>query len=231
VTLVAIHQPNYLPWLGYFHKISKADLFVFLDDTQFPKQGYVNRVQIQDNGRPSWLTIPARPSLGTPIYETHAAQEGWSQRHLSRLRNTYRKAPAFREVWPGVENLYGALDPDATLASTNSQLVVEMSGLLGLTCRFAFASAHPNSAGLAGGGRLVDIVTQAAGTGYLSGRGGAKYQDPSAFEAAGLDLVYTTFQSRPYPQASEEFAPGLSVLDAVFNLGFEATATHLLLDD
>jgi hypothetical protein len=231
VTLIAIHQPNYLPWLGYFHKIAKADLFVFLDDTQFPKQGYVNRVQILDNGQASWLTIPARPSLGTPISETHAGQEGWSGRHLSRLRNTYRKAAAFREVWPAVENLYGALDPDATLASTNSQLVIEIAALLGLTCRFALASAHPNSADLTGGDRLVDIVTQAGGTAYLSGRGGAKYQDPAAFEAADLELVYTTFKPRPYPQASEEFAPGLSVLDAIFNLGFEAAAAHLLVDD
>jgi hypothetical protein len=134
-------------------------------------------------------------------------------------------------VWPIVEKLYSALDPDATLAAINSQLVMETSGLLGLTCRFAFASAHPNSAGLSGGDRLVDIVTQAGGTAYLSGRGGAKYQDPAAFEAAGLDLVYTTFQPSPYPQVSEEFAPGLSVLDAVFNLGFEATAAHLFVDD
>lgn len=230
MTLIAIHQPNYIPWLGYFHKIAKADLFVFLDDTQFPKQGYVNRVQIQDNGQTSWLTIPARPSLGTPINETHAAQERWSERHLSRLRNTYRKAAAFRDVWPVVENLYGALNPNATLASINSQLVMETCGFLGLTGRFAFASSLPNSSQLNGGDRLVDIVMKVGGTGYLSGRGGANYQDPAAFEAAGLDLVYTTFQPRPYPQASEEFAPGLSVLDVVFNLGFEAAAAHLTAD-
>ena len=231
MTLVAIHQPNYLPWLGYFYKIAKADLFVFLDDTQFPKQGYVNRVQILDNGEPSWLTIPARPSLGTPIGETYTAQEGWPGRHLSRLRNAYRKAAAFPEVWPTVENIYGGLDPNSTLASINRQLVIEIAALLGLTCRFVLASVYPNSTDLAAGDRLVDIVTQAGGTAYLSGRGGAKYQDPAAFEAAGLDLVYTTFKPRPYAQASQEFAPGLSVLDAVFNLGFETAAAHLLVDD
>ena len=228
--LIAIHQPNYMPWQGYFHKIAKADHFVFLDDVQFPKQGYVNRTQILEGGHSSWLTVPARPSLGTSINKVRAGQNGWPERHLSRLRNVYRKSSAFKEVWTVIENAYGALDLDAGIATSNRQLIIEFSARLGLQCKFTVASACPNPTGLTGGDRLVDLVARIGGTAYLSGRGGAKYQNPAAFTAAGLDLVYTEFEPQPYHQASEGFTPGLSIVDAVFNLGFEAAADLLQME-
>src|SRR3546814_3690829 len=90
--IVAIHQPNYLPWLGYFHKIARADVFVFLDDVQFSKNGYTNRVRILGDGAARWLTIPAAVHLGDPIGAVRPARPDWcrSEEHTSELQSLMR---------------------------------------------------------------------------------------------------------------------------------------------
>lgn len=203
---------------------------MFLDSTHFLNLGCVNWVQSQDNYQPSSLIIPERPSLDKLISETHAAKEGWNGRRISRVHSTHGKAEALRDLCSVVENFYSALGSDAALISINSRLVVETSQLRRLTCLFAFASAYFNSEAFTGGYRLVDTGAQADGTGYPLGCGKTKYYNLAAFEAAGPDLVYTTFQPSLYPHASQEFVPSLSGLDAVVNLGFEAMAVQPFAD-
>lgn len=90
--IVSIHQPNYAPWVGYFRKIAGADHFMFLDDAAFSKGSVINRVRVLEKGKPTWLTIPAKPSLGTAIQDVAIGQVDWPERHLSRLFNAYRGA-------------------------------------------------------------------------------------------------------------------------------------------
>lgn len=221
-TVAAIHQPNYAPWLGYFHKIARADVFVFLDDAQFPKNGYTNRVQILTRGVPRWLTVAAQVSLGEPINVVRPAQADWGRRHLDALKGTYAAAPAFNAVWPRVREIWSSA-PDADLAAINRHIVEAVSGELGLRARFA-ASSELAIAGR-GGARLAAIVAALAPGGvYLSGRGGANYQDEADFARAGLSLRYSDFARRPYDQDGGAFVPGLSVLDAVFRLGWTGAA-------
>jgi hypothetical protein len=224
--MVAIHQPNYAPWGGYFHKIARADLFIFLDDAQYPRSSYVNRVQILENGGAAWLTVPAKPRLGTPINQVMPAQADWPLRHLSRLRNAYAGTAWFRQLWPGIEAMYQAL-PAGRLAESNRLLIETVAGWLGLQARFACASDFPNEAGLTGGDRLVDLIGRAGGSAYLSGRGGANYQDPDRFAEAGISLAYTDFTPTAYPQGGGTFVAGLSILDMLFSLGPDATAARV----
>lgn len=226
--IVAIHQPNYAPWLGYFHKLHVADIFVFLDDAQFSKNSYTNRVQILDQGRPAWLTVPAKPSLGTKISDVVPGQSDWPKRHLSRLSNAYRKAPHFREVWPSVEEILGTA-PAGNLCASNSHIIAMIADRLSLECRIVRASSYPNSNMLAGGSRLADLIrqTRCEGPVYLSGRGGQNYQDEEVFRSSGIELRYTNFECRPYPQIGcadqTSFVPGLGVFDALLNTGWDAT--------
>jgi hypothetical protein len=216
--VVAIHQPNYAPWLGYFHKIARSDVFVFLDDAQFPKNGYTNRVQILARGAPRWLTVATKVSLGEPINAVRPAQPDWAQRHLDALRGSYTGAPAFKAVWPRVREIWSTA-PDAGLAAINRHVVEAIASELGLRPRFAAASAL----GIAGkgGARLAAIVASLAPGGvYLSGKGGAQYQNEAEFTAASLSLRYSDFAQRPYKQDGGDFVPGLSILDAVFRLGW-----------
>ena len=221
--IVAIHQPNYAPWLGYFHKIAHADLFVFLDDAQFSKGSYTNRVQILTNGAARWLTVPVRQALGTPIHQIAIARPDWARAHLDTLHNAYREAAHFRDVWPGIEALYADL-PEDGLAQVNAALIARLTERLRVTTPTRLASGLDVGAA-AGDDRLVAIVSALAPGGtYLSGKGGGNYQDPAKFEKVGLKLAYSQFSHPQYEQGAPAFVPGLSVLDAVFHLGWERTA-------
>lgn len=111
--IVAIHQPNYLPWLGYFQKIAQSDIFVFLDDVQFTKGGYTNRVHIAESLTPGWLPIPARPKLGTSI-DMIKVNASWCSEHLAKFRSAYR-IPDTLTTSHGPRKLFAfeyAIDPD-----------------------------------------------------------------------------------------------------------------------
>ena len=226
--IVAIHQPNYLPWLGYFHKIARADVFVFLDDVQFSKNGYTNRVRILGDGATRWLTIPAAVHLGDPIGAVRPARPDWRRRHLDTLRHFYNAAPAFGAVWPRIEEIYAGL-PDGDLAAINRSLVEAIAGELGFACRFR-ASSEFETGDTMGDDRLVALVRAIAADGsYLSGAGGAKYQDEAKFAAAGLGFRYADFVHPVYDQGSgTDFIPGLSVIDAIFRLGWAGTAEMIV---
>jgi WbqC-like protein family len=221
--LVAIHQPNYAPWLGYFHKMAMADVFVFLDDAQFSKGSYTNRVQIGGRGGPRWLTVPVRHAFGAAINAISPAQPEWPRAHLDSLLTAYRDSARFREVWPDVQALYEAL-PFQSLAAGNSVLVERLAERLGIGTR-TLAASSLDVGSAAGDDRLIAICRQLGNdASYLSGRGGAKYQDEAKFSAAGIPLQYTDFEQRSYPQGGTAFVAGLSVLDVVFHIGWKGTA-------
>jgi len=228
--IVGIHQPNYAPWCGYFHKLARSDVFVFLDDAQYPKNSYVNRVKILENGKDVWLTIPAKVSLGTPIHDVTSSQPDWPARHLDRLKNAYKATPCFQIVWPDIEALYASLESTG-FAEANRMLICALAEKLGLSPDFRKASDIPNPQGLRSDDRLIDIVLHCGGDRYLSGKGGQSYQDPEKFKAAGIGLEITAFANRGYPQTGEDFVPGLSVLDAVFHLGWNEAAAYIREED
>lgn len=221
--IIAVHQPNYFPWLGYFRKIAAADTFVFLDDVQFSKNSYINRVQIADATGPRWLTIPVSVHLGMRIDQVKPARADWRTAHLSGLRNAYRGAACFRAVWPDVEALYSGTDGD-NLAVINQNLIHAVARHLGLSCEFRVSSSF-TLGNISSDARLAVLVAAIDPNGtYLSGKGGAKYQDPDTFRKAGLSFRYSDFEHPVYGQGRESFQPGLSILDAAFHLGWPATA-------
>ena len=225
MTTVAIHQPNYLPWLGYFAKMAQADVFVLLDDVQFSKGSYTNRVQIARDGAPVWLTLPVRHEFGAAIDKVAIARPDWARSHLDTLRQAYRKADHFKAVWPDVQTaLAGA---EGGLSATNAYLIRWAAARLGLTSRLV-GSASLGISGAQADERLARIVDGLAPGGtYLSGAGGAKYQSEETFAAHGLSLAYSAYKPPQYARSGEPFLAGLSVLDAVFHLGWDGTARIL----
>ncbi|PYN14894.1 MAG: hypothetical protein DME05_13725, partial [Candidatus Rokuibacteriota bacterium] len=105
---IAIHQPHYLPWLGYFAKWAAADLFVFLDTVQFEKNGWQNRNRIKTRDGARWLTVPVRASLGTPIKDvTIDERQPWPGRHLRMIEHAYAKAPCWPRWRDQIRAFYG----------------------------------------------------------------------------------------------------------------------------
>ena len=227
MTVVAIQQPNYMPWLGYFYKIAAADVFVFLDDVQFSKNSYINRAKILGNGESRWLSVAVSVHLGDAICAVRPTREDWSDAHLDTLRTFYGNAEAFDAVWPRVQEIYrSALGKN--IAAINRALVEDLAGEMGLACRFV-ASSEIETGTATGDDRLVAIMSVLAPGGtYLSGKGGSNYQEPRKFANAGITLRYSDFRPPTYDQGGSDFVPGLSVLDAVFRMGWRGAADLLM---
>lgn len=217
--VVAIHQPNYAPWCGYFAKMMHCDVFIFLDDAQMPGgQSFVYRTKIGSEAGPRWLSVPTRYHLGDAISKVHFADYKWSQKHLNTLKGNYAKAPFFKEVWSIIAPLYEV--EASSLSDFNQSMIVALAGYLNIPCKI-LRSSDLTHAGVSDD-RLITSVLAVGGTCYLSGKGGQNYQDPAKFSAAGIDLDVRAYLPRAYRQIHGEPILGLSILDAVFNLGKEA---------
>jgi hypothetical protein len=218
--VVAIHQPQYLPWVPYFDKADQADVFVYLDDVQFQKGGVQNRNQIQTAQGPRWLSVPLRASLGLMIHQTPVADQQWQKKHVRTIEQEYRRAPFFS--WFG-EGLRSLLEREWTFLAELNIAVTEW-----MMERFAIRSRRVRSSELGVAGtaddRVIAICRALGATEYLSGGGARAYQDPQKFAAHGIALRYQDYCSQPYPQCHSAAAltPDLSALDLLLNTGPEA---------
>lgn len=223
--IVAIHQPNFLPWIGYFYKIYNSDVFVFLDNVQFTKNGYQNRVKIKTSQGENWLTVPVVHQFGQLTNEVRIDNSSsWRSKHLKTLEMNYRKAPYYGKVFPMIENVYMMQDWDLLSAFCINLIQIIMSYM-------KIDTPLVNASGLNVSGQstdlLINIVKSVGGTMYLSGRGGSKYQDDSLFGKAGVGLQYSEFSHPTYKQLWGDFCQGLSVIDLLFNEGGDALIKHV----
>ena len=214
--LVAIHQPNFFPWLGYFEKIRRADTLIFLDAVAYPRAGsggmgsWCNRVRLAVNGEARWVTCPLqRMPLGTPIGEAQIDDsQPWRSKLLRTLQANYRKAPQFESCMALIEPLI--LEAESNLAAFNIRAIKAIAARLGLSTRFVLQSTLQHSGTATE--RLVSLVKAIGGSAYLSGDGAAGYQRDELFAENGLGLVKLNFVQQPYCEPSR-FIPGLSVID------------------
>lgn len=227
MTVVAIHQPNYLPWLGFFSKMIQSDVFIFLDDAQYTKNSYINRTRLLCDGVAKWLTIPIRVPLGTSIHSAKPPAGDWIGQHLDRMSNYYRTAPARQETLDELAAIFTGITADDSIANINMTLIRALSSRLGVGTEFRVASQFGVSEKRSNE-RLIALVRSVdPGATYLSGAGASSYQDPKKFEAAGLGIQFTRFSHPVYAQGSKEFVSGLSVMDAIFWHGWEIAADML----
>lgn len=216
---VAIHQPNYAPWCGYFAKLLHADVFILLDDVQLPLgRSYVSRTQVLGREGAHWLSVPVLRQRGQTIAEVRFADGAWPRRHLETLRAGYARTPFFDEIWALIEPVYR--DPGELLAPFNQRLIEGLATYLEIDLR-GRRMLRASELKVAGRGdeRLIELVQAVEGQTYLSGPGGLNYQDPARFASAGLALDVKTYVPIAYGQGGKQFVPGLSILDALFHLG------------
>lgn len=225
MTTVAIHQPQYLPWLPYLAKIAAADTFVFMDDVQFQKNGVQNRNQIKTAQGATWLTVPVRASLSGTIVDTAIADARWPTKHLRAIEQNYAKAPYRDEVLAGLQPIL--TEPMDTLGELNIRVCTWMCGWLGLTADLVRSSAWPSEATREE--RVIELCRHAGASVYLSGRGASVYQDSAHFEQHGISLTYQTWSGKAYEQVHPRagFVPHLSAIDAFMNLGADGTRALL----
>jgi hypothetical protein len=223
---VAIHQPNFAPWLGFFDKLLSADLFVLLDTVPFTKRGYQNRARLKGAQGPQWLTVPVitRGRFAQPTREVEINEgDRWRRAHLRTVRNVFAKAPNRQMLVDCIEPIYER-DGGGTLVDFNVDLLRRVLTGFEITTPMVMAS----DLGCEGHGtRLLIDLTRAVGADvYLSGPSGHNYLDPELFPQLGVRLEYHEFRPFEYPQLFGGFVPGLSCFDYIANVGFTRWPTQ-----
>ena len=210
---LAAHQPNYLPYLGFFHKASKADVFVLQDDLKYVKNDYGNRNRISAEDSWRWLSIPVRADNGSTFHSVVPADPGWPREHGNILRSKYVHAPHKERLTPYLEALTaGASEP---LSVINLALIRRLIDELGISVPIAIASEldvgtfdNPND-------RLIALCRMFECDTYLSGTGGHAYIDEERWEASGIRLEWSDYEAVEYDRGDRPWIPNLSALDAL----------------
>ena len=222
MTVVAIHQPQYLPWLGYFDKLDRCDVFCLLDTVQYKKNEFQNRNRIKTAEGWQWLTVPATYRFPQRINEVGVNQTvDWQRKHRKALKTNYSKAPFFDTYYPSFEKFYQK--PYELLVDVNVASIELLVQLLDFERKLVLASSiqvETEDPTL----RLVEICRILGGDSYLSGRDGAKYMDVDMFVRHQINILFQDFNHPQYPQCYGSFEPNMSVVDLLFNCGPESLA-------
>ena len=222
MTSLAVHQPHYLPWLGYLAKWAAADVFVFLDTVQYEKHGWQNRNRIKTAAGPRWLTVPVRARLGTPIAEvTLDAVQPWGERHRRAIEEAYAAASGLARHRAALREIYATpwerLVPLAVATAEWLARAVGITAPARLASSTGVAATEPTE-------RLIALCRAVGADTYLAGRDGARYMDAARFTAAGIRVLYQDYAHPAYAQLHGEFAPNCSALDLLLTHGDDALA-------
>lgn len=220
--VVAIHQPNFLPWLGWFAKAAQADVLVLLDDVQLERAGPTQRVGVKTREGPRDLTVPVRRGSDVRIDAAEIAHDGKWDLHAARvLENAYRATPGWARHGPAIVAALRSGEP--RLAAFNERLIRIVAGAFGVRTEIRLASSLGPREERGNLGNLAICRRLGAST-YLSGQGARKYNDPAPFAAAGIGLAYSVFEHPRHAQPHGEFVPGLSAVDLLFSAPDDAAS-------
>lgn len=218
--IVTIHQPEHLPWLGFFDKIRQADVWVVLDHVQYRKNYFQHRNRILGDLGPIWITVPVlgKGRFGQPMNAVRIDNETnprWRHKCWSTIVQHYGKAPYFQDHQPFFADLYGR--EWTSLAELNETIIEYLIGALGFNVR-RIRSSELGAEG-ARGDLLLRICQEMGATTYLSGISGREYLDFCQFAAAGIEVRVQEFHHPVYRQLHQPFVPCLSAIDLLFNCG------------
>ena len=175
--IASIHQPQFMPWLGYFHKIIKSDIFVFLDTVQFKKNEFQNRNKIKTAQGWMWLTVPVLYKYPEHIDEVKINNRvDWRKKHMRALEINYQKAPYCRELFPTMEGFYTG--DSESLSELNKESVLTLLKVLGVNKKTKVASkVELEDSSKEPSERLAAICASLGADTYLSGAGGREYPE------------------------------------------------------
>ena len=223
---VSIHQPNFFPWLGYFDKLHKSDIFIFLDDVQFEKKGgtWVNRVYVQINGKRKWLTVPVIRNFSgvRKINEIMFSDKvSWKKKIINKLENYYRNSLFFNETISEIKKILE--DDYSCLSSFNIKTIKYLLNKLNLK-KPNFFNSSSFDIKTKSNQKLIDLLLNFDSTIYYSGKGSIEYLDEKLFFNNSIDIIYQNFKYVEYTQNhSGPFITKLSVIDVLMNCGFNQT--------
>lgn len=219
---VAIHQPNHLPYLGFFDKMANSDIFILYDNTQFAKYdiGFQSRNKIRIKKGWIWLTVPVSYNFGALINQVNIKDQHWRKTHWKSIEANYSRAKYFKEYKERFKAIY---DKEwDNLSDLNIAIIRELASALGIRTKTVKASELIPELNFKATDALVALCKAAKAEIYLSGVDGEKYLEHEKFRKAGIKIIYQHYKHPEYSQVFPGFEPYMSALDLLFNHGPES---------
>lgn len=223
MSTLVVEQPNYIPWLGYFDLLDRADLWVWYDDVQYTKRDWRNRNRVAGDGAPIWLTIPVqvrrhRDRRISEIEIDH--RQPWVRKHLKTLQHLYGNAPYFAPVFQLVKRHLEA-EPKL-LADLTIELAEDLAEYLGIEVETWRSSELENLEG-SKQDRILSVCRRFQPSVYLSGPAARDYLNPGSFVREGIELKYISYCYGGYPRGGQAEQTRLSIVDPLVWVGPAAT--------
>ncbi|MBC7891226.1 MAG: WbqC family protein [Sphingobacteriaceae bacterium] len=224
---LAIMQPYFMPYIGYFQLLQAVDRFVVYDDVAFINRGWVNRNQILVGGKAHLFTIPLREaSQNKKIREIQLDESTkWREKLLRTVEQSYKRAPQFEPVHSILSQVLGT--PAVTIADLARNGLSAVNTYLGIQTEVIPSSAIYDNEHLKAQERILECCQKAGATRYINPIGGRELYDKARFAEAGIELFFIQSKRQEYPQKSPEFVPWLSILDVL--MWSDVAQTHALL--
>lgn len=216
--ICTVHQPNYLPYLGFFEKASRSDIFIIYDTTQFKKNDWQNRNRICTPEGWQWITIAINHSFGQKILEVKIDNvKKPLKNNWNKLQTIYGKAPYFKDYSELFQKIYnGSYE---YVSELNCDLIFTVSSILGLKTKF-IKSSELSPIETKSTQALIDLCKQVSADTYISGKEGRNYLELDLFKEAGIKLEFQEYKHPEYKQFNNDvFQPYMSVIDLIFNCG------------
>ncbi|MGC9310392.1 MAG: WbqC family protein [Candidatus Aenigmatarchaeota archaeon] len=226
--VMSAHQPNFLPYLGFFDKLravnetgTEPGVFVIREDCQYVEGDFHSRNRIRIDKGWVWLNVPVEKKM-VPLSSIRIKTDAriknvlWNKYHLRLIEANYKKTPFFGKFFPGLEKIYS--EPGDNLAEFNLRIIRYLAECFGIKTRIVLFSELPKNTRTDDATQTLVNISKAVGADtYLSGRDGRVYMDLSLFK--GLEVKFQEFRHPVHPQRFPGFEPYMSAIDALFNIG------------
>lgn len=235
MTRVAIIQSSYIPWRGFFSAVALCDTFVFFDSVQFTRRDWRTRNAIKTAQGVHWLSIPVmqKGNFRAPIDSVRIADPNWWRTHLKSIEIAYRRAPHFEENFPFIRQLFESVAELPTISEVNQTMTTALCRALEIRTRFVRDTdllPREAMAEMRSTDRLVRLSAAIGAQTYLSGPSAKSYLDEGEFNTLGIQVEWMDYSrfTEPYPQIWGAFAPAVSIVDTLLNLGLAQTRAIII---
>jgi len=218
---VSIHQPSFIPYLGFFRKALLSDIFIIYDTAQYPKNDWHNRNRLKFENGVQWITIPVSCHLGDNFLIAKPAGNDFINQHLEKITRAFKKSAYFNELFPAIKDNYQK--PYDNLSEFNCNFLLSIFDILEIKTKIRFSHEF-NLQNKRSTDALVSMIKLVQCDTYLGGIDTLKYAKADEFQNENINLEINNFIAKPYKQQfGDEFISNLSVLDALFNIGPQET--------
>jgi hypothetical protein len=214
--IVFVHQPEYIPWLGFFDKLARCDTYVIYDDAQFQHGSFHNRNRVRSQQGWDWLTVPITHGYPQTIKDVRICGDRWKAKQINNIKNNYKKSPYFERYYQVIEDAITTYHE--RLISLNLQLIRAIAKVLDIKVKMICSSEFPHD-GQEKNEKLVSMCKVLGAKTYLCGSGGQNYIQENRFNEANVSVLWHDYEHPRYRQMFGDFEPNMSIIDLLFNEG------------